>query len=161
MSTTLSVFVSWLNLPSWVFFSKWLKKFFLVFLVTRFWQLNFFSKRSARFLYWVLACSQKSEGIFFLNFLYLVYSQIWLNKKNPDYSAVVKCDLGSVCPLKGSNCYVSIYFWLQVFEVAPSLFMVEMSKNKGDTIEYQNVSIQSHLPHSLQSKKNSVTIFCL
>jgi hypothetical protein len=50
----------------------------------------------------------------------------------------VKCDLGSVCPLKGSNCYVSIYFWLQVFEVAPSLFMVEMSKNNGDTIEYQN-----------------------
>jgi uncharacterized protein Veg len=49
----------------------------------------------------------------------------------------------------------------QVFEVAPSLFMVEMSKNNGDTIEYQNVSIQSHLPHSLQSKKNSVTIFCL
>ncbi|CAM6076423.1 unnamed protein product [Sphagnum tenellum] len=26
----------------------------------------------------------------------------------------------------------------QVFEVAPSLFMVEMSKNNGDTIEYQN-----------------------
>jgi hypothetical protein len=61
--------------------------------------------------------------------------------------------MGSVCPLKGSNCCVSIYFWLQVFEVAPSLFMVEMSKNNGDTIEYQNVSIQSHLPHSLQSKE--------
>jgi hypothetical protein len=30
---------------------------------------------------------------------------------------------------------------LQVFEVAPSLFMVELSKNNGDTIEYNHVSI--------------------
>lgn len=33
-----------------------------------------------------------------------------------------------------------IYCWHQVFEVAPSLFMVELRKKGGDTLEYHNVS---------------------
>jgi len=31
----------------------------------------------------------------------------------------------------------------EVFEVAPSLFMVELQKNHGDTLEYNHVSIRS------------------
>ncbi len=40
--------------------------------------------------------------------------------------------------------------WLQVFEVAPSLFMVELSKNNGDTIEYNHVSIWFYVHCFLQ-----------
>jgi hypothetical protein len=57
-------------------------------------------------------------------------------------------------------CFEFCYSWqvsntysllrLQVFEVAPSLFMVELSKNNGDTIEYNHVSIYFYVHCFLQ-----------
>jgi hypothetical protein len=38
-----------------------------------------------------------------------------------------------------------------VFEVAPSLYMVELRKSNGDTLEYHNVSVQ--LPNIISSQK--------
>ncbi len=34
-----------------------------------------------------------------------------------------------------------MYLCWQVFEVAPSLYMVELRKSNGDTLEYHNVSV--------------------
>jgi hypothetical protein len=38
-----------------------------------------------------------------------------------------------------------------VFEVAPSLYMVELQKSNGDTLEYHNVSV--HVPNVISSQK--------
>ncbi len=59
-------------------------------------------------------------------------------------SLLEKSDLSSFCPFGVSN-QLSL-LGLQVFRVAPSLFMVEMSKDNGDTIEYHNVSISLICP---------------
>ncbi len=58
-------FISWLYLASLLFFSNMAKSLFFRFSSSQIF-VNFFSKIYPRFLYWVLACSQKCEGFLIL-----------------------------------------------------------------------------------------------